>query len=282
MPKVEGSFSTSEEPHFGHAAGADDEKVSFSNRASQPWHRYSKTGTPTLQADHYTPCRAARGGLYLASMSLENALAIVLSAPTSADLWQLRAELLERGTPAAAQVWPLLAEFHAFVDRLETATSSRDYSELASKLDISAVSGVILEHLVERGQPSEQALRLLSGIMSEGLMALATRQHVRAWEGELAAVYRGAAWTLYERLWRWTEQLKPELDPAERRQLLELLMAPIRSPDTSGIQKAVLIGRLFQILLLAQLVADVPGLDINRLTDPDGPEGGVRQCSRSR
>jgi hypothetical protein len=187
-------------------------------------------------------------------------LATVLASPTAATLWQLRSELLELELPESPDLWTLLDRFHGFLDGLETTASSRDYSELASKLDISAISGVILEHLAEKGEASAQALRLLSGTVSEGLMALATRQHVRAWEGELAAHYRSAAWFLYEQLWHWTRQLKPELEPAERRQLLDLLLAPIHSGETSGLQKAVLVGRLFQILLIGMLSDLIPDL----------------------
>jgi hypothetical protein len=182
--------------------------------------------------------------------------------PTAAALWQLRSELLELELPRSSELWALLERFHGFLDGLETTASSRDYSELASKLDIGAISGVILEQLAEKGEASEQALRLLSGILSEGLMALATRQHVRAWEGELSAHYRNAAWFLYQQLWHWTRQLKPDLAADERRQLLDLLLAPIRSDETSGIQKAVLIGRLFQFLLVGMLSELIPDLEV--------------------
>jgi hypothetical protein len=189
-------------------------------------------------------------------------LPTILSSPTAAALWQLRSELLELELPESSGLWTLLDRFHGYLDGLETTASSRDYSELASKLDISAISGVILEQLAEKGEASEQALRLLSGILSEGLMALATRQHVRAWEGELGAHYRHAAWFLYEQLWHWTQRLKPELPPDERRQLLELLLAPIHSAATSGMQKAVLIGRLFQIVLVGLLSELIPDLEL--------------------
>jgi hypothetical protein len=195
-------------------------------------------------------------------MSVNEALAAVLSAPSASDLWRLRCELLEAGTSKDSKVWSLLDRFHEFLERLETTSSSRDYSNLASKLDIGAISGVILERLAERGEASEQALRLLSGITSEGLMALATRQHVRAWESELDAVYRAAAWYLYEQLWHWTSLVKPELDATQRRQLLDLLVAPIRSSETTGTQKAVLVGRLFQILLIGAMSAEMPDLEL--------------------
>jgi len=83
-------------------------------------------------------------------------------------------------------------------------------------------------------------------------MALATRQHVRAWEGELESVYSTAAWYLYGALWHWAAELKPELGSEERRQLLDKLLAPVLEPSTPGAVKAVLLGRLFQAVTLSR------------------------------
>jgi hypothetical protein len=190
-------------------------------------------------------------------------LSAVLSAPTSETLWRLRADLFEIRHPADSELWSLLEDFHDYLDRLATTTSSRDFSHLASKLDISAISGVILERVVERGEESERALRLLSGLLSESLMALATRQHVKAWSAELDAVYRSAAWRLYERVWRWTESRKPELPPDQRRQLIDSLLSPMSSEMTGGMEKAILVGRLFQILLLWTLAEEIEDLDLS-------------------
>jgi len=191
-------------------------------------------------------------------MSLASSLATVLAAPSAAAVWRLRADVLEAGVDPDSLLWPLLTEFHDYLDRIETGTSSRDYSNLASKLDVGAISGVLLERMAERQESSELALNLLSGVISEGLMVLGTRQHVKAWEGELCSVYRGAAWYLYDELWRWTTSRTPELEPAERRRLLDELMAPVTAADTPGLNKAVLIGRLFQIVLLSRLAEALP------------------------
>jgi hypothetical protein len=192
-------------------------------------------------------------------MALVDALTQVLTGPSASTLWSLRADLLEAGVPEEAPVWPVLDHFHAFLDRLATSTTSRDYSHLASKMDISAVGGVIAEHLLESDTPSDLATRFFTGLLSEGLMVLATRQHVKAWEGELAAVYRDAGWSLYGDLWRWTESQRPELDPGERRRLIDTLLAPLHS-DQAGSHKTLLVGVLFQILLLARLREAVPDL----------------------
>jgi hypothetical protein len=125
---------------------------------------------------------------------IRETLGQVLRNPTAADLWRLRAELLVAGLPRDSRAWAVIDEFRAFLDQLVTSTSSREYSHLASKLDISAVGGVVLEQLLEIKDAQELALRLLTGLLSEGLMVLGTRQHVKAWEGELDAVYANAAW----------------------------------------------------------------------------------------
>lgn len=188
-------------------------------------------------------------------MPPQDSLALMLAAPSAETLWRLRADLLAAGTPPDSRLLTLLADFHDYLDRLATGMSSRDYSNLASKLDISAISGVILERLGEASESSSAlALELLSGAVSEGLMVLATRQHVRAWEGELASVHRGAAWVLYDELWRWTTDRRPDLGGSERRALLDELMAPILDPDSSGLLKAALICRLFQLLIAAEVM----------------------------
>lgn len=181
----------------------------------------------------------------------------VLAAPTAADLWKLRGDLLQAGLDPGSSAWRVLDEFHGFLDRLVTGSASRDLSHLASLLDIGAVGGVVLEELLEAEDPRELGLRLFGGLLSEGLMVLATRQHVRAWEGELGAVLRGAAWFLYGELWCWASALKPELEVAERRRLLDRLLAPALDPGMPGEHRAVLVGRLFQILLVTHLARDL-------------------------
>lgn len=173
-----------------------------------------------------------------------------LTRPDPAVLWDLRADLLEAGVDADSPVWDLLDEFHDFLDHLAGSTTAREYSNLASMLDIGGVGGVILESLLEADDPSKLAQRLLSAVLSEGLMILATRQHVRAWEEELDSVYRAAAWSLYPKIWRFSVDQKPGLSDPERRALVEQLFKPLTDPARSGTVRAVVIVRLFQALLV--------------------------------
>jgi hypothetical protein len=190
-------------------------------------------------------------------MEIRDALKNVLTAPKVEGLWALRAELLQTGLPEDSRVWSVVEEFQKFLDDLATGSTSREYSELASLLDISAVGGVVLENVLEKEGAEELGLRLLAGLLSEGLMVAATRQHVKAWGAELDAVYRRSAWFLYGELWRWARELKPDLPAAERRRLLDRLLAPVHSEETSGLSKATLIGLLFQVLLLSYLSQEV-------------------------
>jgi hypothetical protein len=192
-------------------------------------------------------------------MAVRDALKNVLTAPAVEGLWALRAELLEAGLPQDSRIWPVVDEFQKFLDELATSSTSRDYSELASKLDIGAVSGVVLENVIEKEGAEELGLRLLAGLLSEGLMVAATRQHVKAWGTELDAVYRRSAWFLYGELWRWAQELKPDLPASERRHLLDRLLSPVHSDETAGLSKATLIGLLFQVLLLSYLSSEVTG-----------------------
>ncbi|MCU0303450.1 MAG: hypothetical protein MUC56_05290 [Thermoanaerobaculales bacterium] len=180
------------------------------------------------------------------------ALDAVLFRPTPDALWELRAELLEAGD-TDPELLAVVGAFHHFLSSFATATTTRDLNHLASKLDISAVGGVVLEQMLERAEPHDLARRVLTGAISEGLMVLASRQYVRGAEGEIAALLRDAAWDLYDRLWRWTSGVNPELGADERRRLLEALLGPLRSPDAPSPVKAALAGRLYQVLLVGQL-----------------------------
>jgi len=117
-------------------------------------------------------------------------------------------------------------------------------------MEVGSLSGVVASDLAEAVDAGEWARRLLSAAVTEGLALLATRQHVGAWRGELASVYREAAWYLYDELWLWASQCKPDLDADKRRLLLEQLMAPIRGEDVDASQKTAIVCSLFLLLLV--------------------------------
>jgi hypothetical protein len=182
--------------------------------------------------------------------ALTASMVAALAAPDPTDLWRLRGDLLERGVAPDAPVMSVVEEFHSFLDRLATGTTSRGYSDLASWMDIGSLGGVVAEDLFEAEGAEALARRVLAGLVTEGLAVLATRQHVKAWETELASVRREAAWFLYGALWRFAARRNPDLALAERRALLERLLAPLADPSLGGAQKAIVAGRLFQVLLV--------------------------------
>ena len=94
--------------------------------------------------------------------------------------------------------------------------------------------------------------RLVIGAASEGLMVLAARQYVKAWEEEMDATYNAAAWYLTQEYWNLSTDLKPNLPSAKRRILIDHLALSLQDSEVEGVVKAGLIVRLFQILLLAR------------------------------
>lgn len=194
-------------------------------------------------------------------MSLRESLTAVLTDPTASGLWPLRADLLQAGLPEGARLWDLIGQYQHFLDQLSSCMTSRHYSDLASKLDIGSVSGVIMERLLEPQGARELAVSLLTGALSEGLMVAATRQHVRAWEQGIATYVKSTAWFLYDEVWRWSQEMKPDLPAAERRRQLDQLFEPVHSPDVDSVCKAAFLGLLFQILLVSRVsdaIAQLP------------------------
>jgi len=183
-------------------------------------------------------------------MGVPERLLAVAREPSAAAVWELRGDLLTRGLAPDAKAFALLAEFHRFLDRLATGTASRGHSERASMMEVGSLSGVVAADLAEAADAGEWARRLLSAAVTEGLAVLATRQHVRAWRGELASVFKEAAWYLYDELWLWASRRKPDLESAERRRLLDQLVAPIRADDVDAEQKTAIVCSLFLLLLV--------------------------------
>jgi len=189
-------------------------------------------------------------------VDLSTLLARLLRSPSAETVWEHRATLLAGGLHPTAEVFDLLREFHLFLDHLETGSASRNHSERASMMEVGSISGVVVSELAESEDPGEWARRLLSAVLTEGLAVAATRQHVKAWRGELASVHRDAGWFVYQRLWTWAARRKPDLDPVERRRLLDQLLAPVRDEIVGPRQKQVILCSLFTLLLVDALAED--------------------------
>lgn len=190
----------------------------------------------------------------LQPVSEKDSLIQVLTKPSPASLWQLRAELLELGLNGENRILPILDQFYHFLNELVARSSAREYSHLASILDMTAVAGVAIQNLMSEQKSEDWWQRFLVGAASEGLMILAARQYVKGWEQEMNANYNAAAWYLSQEYWNLSLHLQPELPPTTRRQLVDHLMSPILNRDVDGVVRAGLTVRFFQVLLLISIV----------------------------
>lgn len=184
---------------------------------------------------------------------MNETLTAVLTHPSCETLCALQADLLQAGHAPDTPALRVLEQFFTFLNELSASMSAREFSHLATLLDIGAVGGVAVQNLLESDGAANLWRRLLMGGISEGLMVLASRQYVKSAEAGIVSVYRQAGWTIYRELWQLSVQLQPEQDPAQRRQMLDTLLAPVHDDAIPGAVKAALLGRLFQLLLLVNL-----------------------------
>jgi hypothetical protein len=100
--------------------------------------------------------------------------------------------------------------------------------------------------------------RLALGAVAEGLMVAASRQYVKGWEIETRLVHNHAAWYLGEALWKASAEMQPDLEGEQRWQAIQTLLAPAYDPEVPAPDKAVLLGRTFQMLLITYLARLLP------------------------
>jgi hypothetical protein len=150
--------------------------------------------------------------------------------------------------PSTQKASAVAREFYLYLSDLQSTLSARQYNDLASRLDIGAVGTLALQDILVEQENLWKNL-ILGGI-GEGLMVLASRQYVKAWEQEIESVHRRAAWALYDGLWQLSRQYQPDLSPAKRQTLIESTLAPALDENTPSEAKIVLLLRLFQTSLL--------------------------------
>jgi hypothetical protein len=187
-------------------------------------------------------------------ISVEDAVRPILSLPTPAALVALQGALLASDRQGEARDYALdvARHFHTYLSELESKISARNYSDLASRLDIGAVGAVALENIVA-AEKDDFWTRLFLGGVAEALMIAASRQYIKGWEVETSVVHTHAAWYLTEALWRTSIEMQPDLPPEQRWQAIQTLLAPAYASDIPAPDKAVLLGRVFQMLLLTHL-----------------------------
>lgn len=185
---------------------------------------------------------------------LQQAIGAVLSEPRPEDLVALQGALLACGQQeeAAARALEITDQFHAYLGELQSKLAARDYSELASRLDIGAVGAVALENVVS-AEKDKFWQRLVLGGTAEALMVAASRQYIKAWEVETGLAHSRAAWYLAKALWHTSCKMQPDLEPGQRWDAIQELLAPAHDPDVPASSKAVLLGRVFQILIITAL-----------------------------
>ena len=194
--------------------------------------------------------------------SLSDALQAIMTSPTPETLVSLQGALLASGQQGQAveDCLEITGQLHTYLGELQSKITAKEYNELASKLDIGAVGTVALENIV--ATPKEEFWqRLLLGGLGETLMVAASRQYIRAWDAETSLVHSRAAWYLTEALWRASAKAPAGvsgLPPEQRWQAIQGLIAPAYAPDVPAPAKAVLLGRIFQILLLTHLARLAP------------------------
>ncbi|HNS51417.1 MAG TPA: hypothetical protein PKO09_09575 [Anaerolineae bacterium] len=186
--------------------------------------------------------------------SVVEALHVVLRRPTAAALLDLQGALLSVGIagPEAGRAMEITGQFHTYLSQLESKIAARDYSELASRLDTGAVGMVAVENLVSN-RDEKLWQRLVAGGLGEGLMVAASRQYVKAWQAEAGLVHRNAAWFLAGQLWDLSRQMQPNLPNGQRWRMVQKLLEPAHDAEVPEPSKALLIGRIFQSVLLIVL-----------------------------
>jgi hypothetical protein len=159
--------------------------------------------------------------------SLQEATRQVLTGPTPEALVALQGALLALGQQdeAAARALGVASHFYEYLSELHTKIAARDYSELASRLDMGAVGAVAVENILAAEQDSFWK-RLVMGGLAEALMVAASRQYVRGWDVETDLTHTRAVWYLAEALWRASEEMQPDLPAEQRWQAIQSLLAP--------------------------------------------------------
>lgn len=190
--------------------------------------------------------------------ALAAALAAVLRNPDPDRLEALQEALLlhQAAAPAeqvavVSEALALAGDFYRYLVDLQARLTARQFSELASWLDMAAVGAVALEHLVSN--PGGGWVELVAAGLSEALMAVASRQYVRAWSVELKGIDLQARWRLRESLWRLSLSMQPELSPAERMAAVQRLVAPLADPTLPSAGRLLLLARLYQVALTVQV-----------------------------
>ena len=192
-------------------------------------------------------------------LTLQDAIRPILSLPTPEALLALQGALLACGQEGDTvdHALKIAGHFYDYLSELQSKIAARDYSEMASRLDIGAVGAVALENLLS-AEADDFWAKLVLGGLAEGLMVAASRQYIKGWQVETGLVHSHAVWVLTEALWHASNEMQPNLPSEQRWQAIHSLLAPAQDPDVPAPDKALLLGRVFQILLITYLAPILP------------------------
>jgi hypothetical protein len=185
-----------------------------------------------------------------AGPGVEELLERIARRPAPRDLWRLRGLLQAHAGegPQVALVQDLNREFYLYLSEVQSKLNARHFNDLASRLDVGSVGLLALQDILVEQEDVWKSLLL--GGLGEGMMVLASRQYVKAWERDLESVHRRAAWMLYDLLWRISLRYQPQMATGERQELIDASLLPALEEDTPFETRMLLLLRLFQVLLL--------------------------------
>jgi hypothetical protein len=191
---------------------------------------------------------------------LKDATRSVMTQPTPGALIALQGALLGTGRQdeTVERALETTGHFYDYLSELQSKITARNFSELASLLDIGAVGAVALENILAAEKDNFWQRMILGGI-GEGLMIAASRQYIKAWEVETGLAHSRAAWYLTGALWHASSDMQPDLQAEQRWQAIQALLGPAHDSNVPAPERALLLGRVFQLLLvtyLAQLLSD--------------------------
>jgi hypothetical protein len=202
------------------------------------WHR-----TPAPEDD---PVGAT--GLSAAKAAFER----VLAEPTPADLWELQKALLVIDGEPAARARTVARAFHGCLRNLESKSASRTASRWGAVLGTAAVGSVSVGDLADTQQDA------LGNLLHSAVPALlevgSALKSAQAWEVEAGLLYDDLAWFLYDELWEVSLIARPELEPAERREQIDLVVDPLLDASLPDGDRASLVVNVFRAVLAARVV----------------------------
>ena len=185
-------------------------------------------------------------------MASEHSLEQLLTEPTPEAAWALRGDLLALGHAPNASIVTILGDYYQFLSGLMHTTSAVEYNQLAYWLSAGSALVSFAEDSLEMLNPLAILSNLIPKGLDEGLDILAAGNYVKSAEATLPIITQQAAWQLYNHLWRLSQTGQPNLSSTQRRQLLDQLFQPFHTESRPAAQ-TILIGRLFQYALLAEL-----------------------------